>query len=154
MKKITYLLLAALGFVVLGAGVVFAQNYKNMMGLSPQDLAARQQAMFQQTADILGISIDDVKNGWANGETVTQIAKDHNISQQQLQQKMQAYANQQMQQELQTLVSQGVISQDQANKRMQVMQGRMQSGGNSGGGMCDGCVPQQQQQQQQPQSQQ
>jgi ribosomal protein S20 len=135
MKKLTYVFLGIFGIVLLSAGIVFAQNY--MMGVSPDELASKQQTMFQQTANILGISIDDVKNAWADGKTISQIAQDHNISQDQLQQKMKDYATQQMNSEMQTLVSKGVINQDQANRRMQTMQSKMSQ---MMGGMMDGMM--------------
>jgi len=130
MKNLKYVFYAALATLILGAGPVLGQN-------TPDQAAAQQQAMFEKTAEILGISIDDVKNGWADGKTVSQIAQEHGISQQQLQQRMRDLSLQQSKDDIQILVDEGVISQEQANRRMQAMENRMQDGG--GGWWRSGC---------------
>ena len=71
---------------------------------------------------MLGISVDDVKNAWAKGETLQQLAQDHGITQDQLRQKLQDQQKTELQAHLQTLVDQGVITQDQMNQRLQFME--------------------------------
>ena len=130
MKK-KYLLYAALPVATLVvASAVSASANGLSFGFgqqaSPEEIAQRQQERFQQEAQLLGINIDDVKDGWAQGQTLWQIAEQNGITQEQLQAKMQEMHQQQMQERLQALIDQGVISQQQADSRLQFMQQHQQ----------------------------
>ena len=95
---------------------------------SPDQIASRTQAMFQSEATLLGLSVDLVKIGWAQGKSIMQIAQDHNITKDQLQQKMQDSRLQGMKTQMQALVDKGIISQAQADQRLASLQnakGRM-----------------------------
>jgi len=125
---------ALLGFGLLGAGVVSACGLGGWgFGFSnttttPDIIASRQTAMFQYEAQILGISVDDVKNAWADGKTMKQIMQEKNISQGQVNKNIKDYQIQQYKTQLQTLVTKGVITQAQADKRLQFMQNQIQNG--------------------------
>ena len=132
-KLLMYTIAPALGLVLLGAGSVSALSSGGFQSLSPQDLATRISAMFQNEANVLGISVDAAKIGWAEGKTLQEIAQDNGISQDQLKQKLQAAHKAQVTTMLQTLVSQGVITQNQMNQRLAVMQNMASSTGNGRG---------------------
>jgi cell fate (sporulation/competence/biofilm development) regulator YlbF (YheA/YmcA/DUF963 family) len=85
----------------------------------------------QMTADanLLGISVDEMKAGWAAGKNLNQIAQEKGITQDQLKAKKKAVRDEEMKQYLQTLVSQGKITQAQADTRLQTMQNRVQKAG-------------------------
>lgn len=138
-KLLLYAALPVLGLGFLGLNMSSAHGLFSGFGLNltPDQIATRQQDMFQKEADLLGISVDDVKNGWADGKTLLQIAQDHGITKEQLQQKMKDAQLQQMETQLQTLVDKGVITQAQADKRMQVIEQQFATG-NYGKGFFGG----------------
>ena len=114
---------AVLGLGVIGAGVASANGwFGGFSSLTPDQIATRQQTMFQNEANLLGISVDDVKSGWAQGKSLVQIAQDHGITQDQLTQKLQDARLAQTKVQLQNLVDKGIITQAQADSRLQFMQ--------------------------------
>lgn len=110
----------------LGTGMMQSQS------LTSDQIATMQQNMFQQWATLLGINVEDVKNGWAQGKNLAQIAADHNITGTQLQQKMKDARLQQMKNQLQALVSQGILTQAQADQRLQYIQNNPKGLGKTG----------------------
>lgn len=119
---------AVLGFGILGASVSSAHGlFSDVQQLSPDQIVQRQQTVFQNQAALLGISEAAVKEGWAQGKTMKEIAADSGITAEQLAAKMKAHQEAQMKAHLQTLVSAGVITQAQADSRFAVMQQKFTS---------------------------
>jgi hypothetical protein len=120
---------------VLGLGLVSvkAASAHGFMGgwgaVSPEEVATKHQTMFQEQANILGISVDDVKNAWAEGKTLLELAQEKGITQEQLQTKMQELRTAQMKTQLQALVDKGIITQAQADKRLATLQTKAAQGG-------------------------
>jgi hypothetical protein len=139
MKKhqlVAYAFLPILAMGTLGVtSLASAQGFGGMWSASatPDDIAARQQTMFQTEAQILGISIDDVKAAWAEGKTPMQIAEEKGISKDQIQARMKEIQTQKIKTQLQALVDKGVITQAQADKRLQVVQTQVESKTQKGG---------------------
>jgi hypothetical protein len=82
-----------------------------------------------QNAKIIGISEGDMKDAWAEGKNFRDLAKEKGISEEELRTKMQAQRQEQQKTFLQNLVSQGKITQAQADariKHMQEMGGKIQ----------------------------
>jgi DNA-binding phage protein len=137
-KVLVYGLLPAVGFSFLIANLAFANGgfgfgwFGGLSNTDPDQLATRQQNMFSYEAQILGISVDELKDAWAEGKSLSQIAKDKGITQEQIQQRIKQAMEDQMKAYLKTLVDKGVISQSQADKRLQFMQN--QPSGNKGYG--------------------
>jgi hypothetical protein len=92
--------------------------------------------MFTQQANLLGISVDEVKSAWASGKSLNDLAKEKGITQDQLRQKMQDLRQQQMKNYLQTSVDKGVITQAQADSRLSFVQSNQS--GKLGKGMRHG----------------
>jgi len=130
-KLALYASLPMLALLLTGASAASAHGMFGFgfMGkqLTPDEIAQGQTDRFQQEANLLGISIDDIKNAWAKGETLQQLATEKGISQDQLKQKLNDLAQQKMKDRLQNLVSKGVITQSQADQRLQFMSQRMQN---------------------------
>ncbi len=130
-KIISFAAPAIAALALIGGGTAYAHG---MFGFgsqaTPQEIATAQQDHFSQEAALLGISVDDVKNSWSQGQTLQQLAADHGINADQLKTKMQAAAQQKLKDNLQTLVTQGIITQSQADARLQFMQTQQQT--NSG----------------------
>lgn len=112
------LALAASG--IIAGGIVSAHGFPS--GATSDEMAARHEAMFEAQANMLGVSVSDVKAGWAAGKTVVQIAAEHGITKEQLSEKMRSVQVARMQAVLQTLVSKGVITQTQADARFSAAQ--------------------------------
>lgn len=129
-KYIAYVVAPVLGLALLAAATASAHGFFGFGGsnLTPDEIAQKRQTQFQGAANLLGLSVDDVKAAWAKGESLQQLAQDHGISQDQLKQKMLDAGNQQTQQRLQVLVDKGVITQAQADSRLQFMQQLAQNG--------------------------
>jgi len=137
MKK-KYLVLAiipVIALVILGTNIASAHGWFGFQGLgmmassaTPDQIAQNQQTQFQNIATLLGINVDKVKDGWAQGKTISQIAQNNGITGDQLKQKMTDAKNQQLKDYLKTLVDKGVITQAQADQRLQFMQQHTQKG--------------------------
>ena len=128
-KLLAYSVVPTLGIVgIIGAQVVSAHGMFGMYGnATPDEIANRQQTMFQNEAQILGISVDDLKAAWAEGKSFKKIMDEKGIDQTQVQTRMKDAKISQLKTQLQTLVDKGIITQAQADKRLQVMQDRMNS---------------------------
>lgn len=93
----------------------------------PAEVAQRQQEMFQDQADLLGTTVDKVKDAWAKGQTTAELAEELGISETDLQNKMKETRKLELKEHLQALVTQGVITQEQADQRYAFMDERMDS---------------------------
>ncbi len=95
-----------------------------MMGanLSPDEQATRQTQMFQSQASLIGAPVDEVKTAWAEGKDFKTLATEKGVTADQLKAKMQAARTAEMKTQLQNLVTKGVITQAQADKRLATMQ--------------------------------
>jgi hypothetical protein len=124
----SFLPVMALGFGFLGTNIASGHGlFGGFSNLSPDQTATQQQTMFQNEAQILGISVDELKDEWAQGKTFNQIVKDKNINQDQLQARMKDFQLQQAKSQIQVLVDKGIITQAQADSRLQFMQNQMQN---------------------------
>jgi len=127
-KNIAYSCMGMLGI----AGLLLGTNSAYAFGgfgknATPEEIAERQTEMFNRTATFLGIGIDEVKNAWAEGKNLKELAKEKGISEETLKAKVQAERENNMKTHLNTLVSKGVITQAQADKHMEVMKNRIQN---------------------------
>ncbi|MEA3344442.1 MAG: hypothetical protein U9Q16_02060 [Patescibacteria group bacterium] len=127
-KYIFYAIIPALTFVVLGAGVASANGlFNGFRNLSPEDIAQKQEVMFQEKADFLGVSLDEMKNAWTEGKTIKDIAEEQGISEEEMQARMRQAKEEALQSRMQAMVDNGVISQEQANERLEFMQNRLEN---------------------------
>lgn len=138
-KALVYSLLApVVGLGILGAGAASAHGLMGGWNLSPEDLATRQQTVFQHEAQILGVSIDEVKDAWAQGKTIKDLASEKGVTQDQLQARIKEARLKEMKTRLQTLVDKGVITQAQADQRYSVTQTMIETKKGKGGRMRGG----------------
>lgn len=119
-KILLYTLVAVFGLGALGVASVSAAGFGFGKSATPLEIASRQTAMFERESSLLGVSVDVVKQGWAEGKTLEEIAVANGITVEALQQKMTAERSTQRTVHLQTLVDQGVITKDQMSARLQV----------------------------------
>jgi hypothetical protein len=128
-KILTYAILPVLGLALLGTGVVSAHGWLGKFSnLPPEEVAEHQSAMFEHKADLLGISVDEMKDYWAEGKNLKEIAEQEGINLEDLRVSMRETRMQHMQERLQSLVDNGVISQEQADQKLQFMQEKFENG--------------------------
>ena len=121
--------------LMLVAGVASAHGLGfGMNNATPEEIAERQTTMFQHQANLLGTSLEEVKNAWAKGQTVLELAQEKGITEEQLRTKMQTQMQEQMKTHLQTLVDKGVITQTQMNQRLEVMKTKISNNQGKGFG--------------------
>lgn len=128
MKKNTlfaYALAPVLGLSLLG-GASIASAYGMGMGgygnrATPEEVATKQQEVFIRQAELLGVSVDDVKSAWATGKSFQTLAKEKGITAEALRTKMEAERKAQVTAELGALVSKGIITQAQADSRLKYL---------------------------------
>ncbi len=114
---------AVLGLGLLGATAASAHGmFGPMSNLTTEQIATQQQNLFQEQANLLGITIDEVKNAWADGKSLQELAQEKGITQDQLQQRIKEAQLAKTKTMLQGLVSQGIITQAQADKRLTSIQ--------------------------------
>ncbi len=136
-KLATYAFLPALGLVgILGAGVASANGFLGGFGgfgsLTPDQVAERQLKMFQTEAQVLGLSVDEIKQAWAEGTSPKDLMTEKGIKPEDVQARMKDLRMQDLKTQLQTLADKGVITQAQADKRLQTMQDRAQNANGKG----------------------
>ena len=131
-KIFVYFVPAVLGFSLLGSGIASAHGFMGrgmgVVNLTPEEIANRQTAMFENQAKLLGVSVETIKNGWAAGKSFQEIATENNITVEQLKEKMKTAHLEQMKTHMNALVSKGVITQAQADQRLSVVQTMLQNG--------------------------
>ena len=143
MKKKSLIIVPAIAlFALLGASTVVAHGgFGGMWKSDPAAVANHWESMIAEQASILGLSADEMKSKWAEGKTLKEIAAEKGISEADLQAKMKAAREAEMKEQLQNLVSQGKLTQAQADARLKFMQSRelngkgKMMGGRHGGGM-------------------
>ncbi|OGZ45769.1 MAG: hypothetical protein A3C84_00655 [Candidatus Ryanbacteria bacterium RIFCSPHIGHO2_02_FULL_48_12] len=81
-KTLMYSILPVLSLGLLTANVASAHGFfGGFADLPLEEIASRQQSAFQKEAEILGISVDEVKTAWAEGKTIKQIIEEKSIDQ-------------------------------------------------------------------------
>jgi len=127
-KLIAYSFLPVLGLGIFGVNFASAYGIFGGFGnIAPDEVATRQQNLFQEQATILGLNIDDVKNAWADGKSIKQLMEEKGIAKEQVAAKTKELKLQQLKTQLNALVAKGVITQAQADKRLQVMQSQIEN---------------------------
>lgn len=125
LNKKAYFLIPALAVALLTGTAVSAHGMGGgggfMMKGDPQVTATKWEERITQDAGLLGISVDEMKAKWAEGKGLREIAQEKGISDTDLQAKLKAAREAEQKTWLQTLVSQGKITQAQADARLKFM---------------------------------
>lgn len=142
-KKLARLVvLPLLAMAVLVTPVALANGWFGGSTATPEEIAKRQSDKFQRESDVLGLNINEVKDAWAQGKSLRQIAEEHDINVTDLHNKMKELRQIELSSELKALVERGVITQSQADQRLKVMQDRIENGTGRGrhGGIGNDCM--------------
>jgi len=139
-KRVLAAVIAGVALAAASGSAVFARGWGFGLGsnATPEEIAQQQTERFQHQADILGAKVDEVKDAWAKGQTLEELANAKGMTDEQLQEKMQAARKTEMQAHLKTLVEKGVVTQAQADQRLKVMEEHIASGEGPGKGMGGG----------------
>lgn len=139
LKMLGFAALPVLGLSFLGgAGIASAHGLGFGSNATPDEIATRQQTMFTHESELLGISVDEVKSAWAAGKNMEQLMTEKGITQAQVQARMKEERKTQAMAVLKALVDKGVITQAQADQRLQTIQKQIDSGKDRGMGMKPG----------------
>lgn len=121
-KIFVYGLLPVLALSVLGPKAASAMGFGWFDTVDTEEVASRFQNMFQNQAQLLGISLDELKTKWAEGKSLREIMDEKDISQEQVETRLKEMRFNQVKSQLQILVSKGVITQAQADSRLKAME--------------------------------
>jgi len=140
MKKKYLIVLPALALAaVLGSGTALAYGGGRgdfmaewQPGVDSTVASQRWEQHMKKQASLLGISVVDLKNYWSQGKTIQDILKDKGISQTDYQAKVQADHLNQLKQNMQSLVSNGYLTQAQADARIQFMTSQLNNHNHQG----------------------
>ncbi len=112
--------------LLVGAGTASAHGmFGGGEDLTPEQRAEKASLMFERKAEMLGLDVNVVKEAWAEGKNFRELAEEQGIDMAELKEKMQAERKARQQERLQNLVEAGVITQEQANLRLERMQEKM-----------------------------
>ncbi|HEY1037391.1 MAG TPA: hypothetical protein VGE62_02305 [Candidatus Paceibacterota bacterium] len=133
-KKTTALaVLGVLGLILAGPGSAAAFGFKpGAATLAPEQIAAHQTERFTKQANLIGATLEEVKNAWAEGKSLKDLALSKGITEEQLRLKMQAEREANVRARLQVLVDKGVITQAQADRRLETMKNQKAKGERGG----------------------
>ncbi len=120
-KILTYGSILALT-LFLGFGVSSADAFFGGKNITSEERATMTQNMFEEQAKLLGVSVDEIKTAWAQGQNMWELAKAKGISEDTIKAKMQTLRKERMTEELKVLVSKGIITQAQADLRIKSME--------------------------------
>lgn len=135
-------ILGVMSLTAFGVLSASAMGMGHMSNLTPDEIATKQTTLFTEQASLIGATVDEVKEAWANGKDLRTLAQEKGITNEQMQAKMKAKHDEQMKSQLAALVSKGVITQVQADKRLATMQSKASTkkgeGKRGGRGMMGG----------------
>lgn len=85
------------------------------------------QLMFERWARILGISIEKIKEYWAEGLNPKEIMEKEGIDKNKVKENIKGWKTEQLREFLQRLVDKGIITREQMEKRLQIEQQRLET---------------------------
>ena len=127
-QMLSYIALPVIGLGLFGAQSASAHGMGMMGGFwssNPEEIAIRQQTMFDEQAQIFGLTVDEVKNAWAEGKSLKELANAKGVTDEQIQARLKERQTQKLKTQFKTLVDRGIVPQSQADKRLAVMQNRL-----------------------------
>lgn len=118
-KKILFLVLIFGLLVMVGANSALARGwFSNGSELNSEELVNKHQEMFLKKANLLGITPEAMKEYWSQGKDLREIANEMGLSLEDLEIKMKEKRESQMRERMSFLVEKGLITQEQAEKRL------------------------------------
>ena len=127
MSKKILLSVLILGFLITaGTSSVLARGwFDGKREIDPERMIDKKEKMFQNKANLLGISIEQMKEYWSEGKNIGEIATEMDINEEELRVKIQESHKERMTEHLNFLVENGKITQEQADAKFTYIQERM-----------------------------
>ena len=116
-----YIILAALPVLIVSFLAINFVSAHDWFKLSPEDAAERKSVMFEQKAALLGISVEEMKNAWAEGKNFHELTEEFGLTHEELKLRMKEKMEARMAEHLQALVDEEVITQEQADQRSETV---------------------------------
>lgn len=115
--------LPVLGIGIFGASQVASAHgiFKGFSNATPEEIAIHHTEMFEHQSEILGLSVEEIKQAWAEGKDMKELMEEKGIDVEAVHAKMRAERESRMQEHMQTLVEKGVITEEQAQARLETM---------------------------------
>jgi hypothetical protein len=125
-KYLTMGTLALALFAIAGAGSASASEWfgRNKLDFDAETMAERQEEMFEQQAERLGTSVEDIKEYWAEGMTMREIMEDLGIDEEEFREERMEDQKERQEELLDALVEEGVITEEQAEQRLESLEER------------------------------
>lgn len=102
-KLLAYVFLPALALGLAGTGVASAQGMgMGLKNIDPKEAASHLEERFAHQAEVFGLNVSDVKEAWADGKTIKELAEEKGIDLEAVKTKMKAERKEQMKEHLQS----------------------------------------------------
>ncbi len=123
-KLFAYALLSATAITLIGSGIVYAQGPQSWFWAQEiaEDSIVKHQEILEHKAQIMGISTEEMQENWQENKRFGKFAEDYGLDREEIMEKMAEARRNNLQERLKALIESGVISQEQADQRMEAMQ--------------------------------
>ena len=130
MKKFLICALLTVGILgLVGAGTVSAHGWfggcDNGQFINQEE---RHENMIQTKAEILGLNIDELNAAKEQGKCFHEIIEEQDLTMEQFRERMKELKSEQRQNRLNQFVTEGKITQEQADERLEAMNNRFENG--------------------------
>ena len=112
-----YIILAVVPVLLVSVLAVSFVSAHGWFKISSENFTEHKSVMFEQKAALLGISVEDMKNAWAEGKNFHELMEESGLTKDELKAGMKERMEARMAEHLQSLVDEGVITQKQADER-------------------------------------
>lgn len=116
-----YIVLVAVPVLLVSVLAVSFVSAHGWSKFSPEDAAEHRSVMFEQKAALLGVSVEEMKNAWAEGKNFHELMEESGLTKDELKVRMKESMKARMAEHLQSLVDEGVITQEQADQRSEAV---------------------------------
>lgn len=116
-----YIILAALPVLLVSVLALSFVSAHGWFGMSKGDGAEHKGMMFEQKAEFLGMSVEEMKDMWTEGKNFHEMKEESGFVKGEFKMHMKEGMEERMAEHLQSLVDDGVITQEQADEKSQIM---------------------------------
>ncbi|MEY4723319.1 MAG: hypothetical protein RLZZ324_832 [Candidatus Parcubacteria bacterium] len=128
-----YAMAPVFGAGLIGVAAVSAHGLGGFGGgLSPDEIAARQDSAFQRDATAFGFTVDELKDAWADGKSPIELAKEKGLTEEQIQEKLRASREADLKASLDVMVTKGILTRSQADRRLNAIKKNVPGHGGRG----------------------
>lgn len=122
-----FLVLGSLFSFLLLPNISEARMMRNAINANPEIYSQQLQNKFEYWSQISGIDINKIKNYWAQGKTFREMLDLEKVDLNNVQERNREYRLNQLKTNLQEMVKKGIITQEQANQRLEFYNKKLQT---------------------------